>query len=288
MATIHPSAVVSPKAEIADDIEVGPFCTIESGAVIGEGCRLEARVTVKEGTILGRNNLIGEGAVIGARAQHVHNGPVGGKLIVGDRNQVREYVTFHRAFKPEDTTVIGSDNMFMVGSHVAHDCKVGNHVILVNNALLGGHVEVGDRAFISGAVGIHQFCRVGAYAMVGAHTKVVKDIPPYVTVDGYPSAVIGLNKVGLRRAGFAPEAIQNLREAYRLIYRRGLRWTEVLEALKTQFTSGPAAEFALFFSKGKRGFTPERRTPRAATLRLHTDDEGGEESASDGRKSDAA
>lgn len=272
MATIHPSAVVSSLAHLGSDVTIGPFCTIEAGVVLGDGCRLEARATIKEGVTLGCHNEIGEGAVLGGRAQHVHNGPAGGRLIIGDHNKIREYVTMHRAFKPEDCTRIGSHNMFMVGAHVAHDCQVGNHAVIVNNALLGGQVQVGDRAFVGGAVGVHQFCRIGAYAMVGAHTKIVKDVPPYVTVDGAPAHVVGLNKVGLRRGGMEPAAIQQLKDAYRLIYRRGLRWKEVLETLAREFSSGPAADYLSFFEAGKRGFTPERRTPKAAMLRLVSGD----------------
>jgi len=268
VATIHPSAVVSPLAELGRDVSVGPFCTIEPGAVIGDGCRLEARVTVKEGTSLGICNEIGEGAVIGGRAQHLHNGAVGGKLILGDHNKIREYCTMHRAFKPEDCTRIGSHNMFMVGSHVAHDCQVGSYIVAVNNVLLGGHVHVGDRAFIGGAAAVHQFCRIGTFAMVGGLTKIIKDVPPYMTVDGTPAHVVGLNKVGLRRGGMEPGAIQQLKDAYRLIYRRGLRWTEVLEALNADFATEPAATLLRFFQTSKRGFTPERRTPKAAVLRL--------------------
>jgi UDP-N-acetylglucosamine acyltransferase len=268
VATIHPSAVVSPLAELGRDVVVGPFCTIEAGAIVGDGCRLEARVTVKEGTTLGIHNEIGEGAVIGGRAQHVHNGPIGGKLIIGDHNKIREYCTLHRAFKPEDCTRIGSHNMFMVGAHVAHDCQLGNHIVTVNNVLYGGHVHVGDRAFVGGGSAVHQFCRIGTFAMIGGHTKLVKDVPPFMTVDGTPAHVVGLNKVGLRRAGVEAAAIQQLKESYRLIYRRGLRWTEVLAALKSDFSAEPAAALLQFFQASKRGFTPERRTPKAAMLRL--------------------
>jgi UDP-N-acetylglucosamine acyltransferase len=284
VATIHPSAVVSPRAEIARDVTIGPFCTVEAGVSLGEGCRLESRVTIKEGVVLGCYNEIGDGAVIGGRAQHVHNGPVGGSLVIGDHNKIREYVTIHRGFLPEGCTTIGNHNMFMVGVHVAHDCVVGNQVIAVNNVLFGGHVQLGDRAFIGGAAAIHQFCRVGTFAMVGGYSKIIKDVPPYVTVDGIPATVVGLNKVGLRRGGMDAAAMQQLKNAYRLIYRRGLRWKEVLAALATDFPTGPAAVYADFFTTGKRGFTPERRTPKAATLRLLTDSDG----STDDRASEAA
>ncbi len=282
--TIHPSAVVSPLAKLGHDVSVGPFCTIEAGAVIGDGCRLDSRVTIKPATTLGCHNEVGEGSVLGARAQHLQNGAEGGQLILGDYNKIREYVTMHRAFKPADATRIGSHNMFMVGVHVAHDCTIGNHVVAVNNALFGGHVQVEDRAFIGGAVGVHQFCRIGSLAMLGAVSKITKDVPPYVMIDGLPAHVIGLNKVGLRRAGIDPAAMQELKAAYSLIYRRGLRWKEVLEQLRSQFTSGPAAAFLEFFQAGKRGFTPERRTPKSTMLRL-VDDSSRD---SDDRHSEAA
>lgn len=285
VASIHPSAVVSPLAHLGQNVVIGPFCTVEAGAVIGDSCRLDSRVTIKEGVVLGVDNEIGEGAVLGGRAQHVHNGPRGGKLLIGDHNKIREYVTMHRAFKPEEATRIGNHNMFMVGAHVAHDCLFGNHIVAVNNALFGGHVHVADRAFVGGAVGVHQFCRIGAFAMVGAHTKIVKDVPPFVTVDGTPACVIGLNKIGLRRGGFDSEALQQLKDAYRLIYRRGLRWKEVLELLARDFPTGPAAQFLSYFHAGKRGFTPERRIPKAAMLKLVSSD--GQDESQD-RDSEAA
>lgn len=278
MANIHPSAVVSPQAELGRDVSIGPFCVVEPEVIIGDGCRLDARVSIKRGTMLGANNEIYEGAIIGGRAQHLLNGAQGGKLIIGSNNKIREYVTMHTAFKPEASTVVGDNNLFMVGCHVAHDCIVGNNVVVVNNTLLGGHVEVGNRAFVSGEVAVHQFCRIGSFAMVGAKTKIVKDVPPYVTVDGSPAAVVGLNKVGLRRAGFTNDQLAQLKEAYSLIYRRGFRWTEVLSLLESTFHDGPATMFRDFFSNGKRGFVPERRTPRGATLRLvHDDQEGNQD-----------
>jgi UDP-N-acetylglucosamine acyltransferase len=270
-------------AQLGRGVVVGPFCTIEAGAVLGDDCRLEARVTIKTGTSLGSDNEIGEGAVLGGRAQHIHNGPTGGRLEIGDHNKIREFVTMHRAFKPEDCTRIGSHNMFMVGAHVAHDCVIGDYVVAVNNSLFGGHVQIGDRAFIGGAVGVHQFCRIGTLAMIGATIKVIKDVPPYTMVDGTPARVVGLNKVGLRRSGLDPAAMQQLKDAYRLIYRRGLRWTEVLTALAAEFLSGPAADYLPFFQTNKRGFTPERRTPKSTMLRLVPDEAGNDE-----RQSDAA
>ena len=161
----------------------------------------------------------------------------------------------------------------MVGSHVAHDCTLGDDVIMTNNALLGGHVHVEDRAYISGAVAVHQFCRIGRLAMVGGLARVRQDVPPFVTVDGGTTMVVGLNRVGLRRAGFTSTEMQQLKAAYKLIYRSGLPWEEMLETLENEFTEGPAAEFAVFFRDGQRGFVQERRTPPGATVRLVRDED---------------
>ena len=161
----------------------------------------------------------------------------------------------------------------MVCSHVAHDCHLGNNVIVTNNGMLAGHVHVDDRAYISGAAGVHQFCRVGTLAMVGGQAHIVQDVPPYVTIDGLSSLVVGLNKIGLRRAGYDQATIQELMAAYRVIYRSGLRWTELLEQLRTRFPTGPAALFYEFLSTTARGIVSERRTPPGATIRLRDTEE---------------
>src|SRR4029077_17563167 len=157
-----------------------------------------------------------------------------------------EHATLHRAMKEGTATIVGDGNFLMAGVHIAHDCHIGNNVIFANNALLAGHVTVDDRAFISGAVGIHQFCRIGRLAMVGAHAKVVQDVPPFVTIDGITGCVVGLNLVGLRRSGYSSDDIIQLKTAYRLIYRRGLKWSEVIEQLKAGFPAGPAAVYVEF------------------------------------------
>ena len=263
---IHPTAVVSPLARIGQDVVIHSFCVVEAGAEIGDGCVLQSRVVVKEGTRLGAHNRVFEGAVLGGLPQHIRMPPEVGGLAIGDANTIRENVTVHRALEAGSTTRIGDHNLLMVGVHVAHDCHLGSHVIVANNTMLAGHVEVGDRAYVSGAVGVHQFCRIGSLAMVGGQAHVVKDVPPYVTVDGKSTFIVGLNLVGLRRAGYSLEQIEQLKAAYRLIYRSGLRWNEMLARLAEEFSAGPAALFHEFFSGGKRGFTPERRLPR--TLRL--------------------
>ena len=269
MAQIHTTAIVDSLAQLGADVVIGPFCIVETRTIIGDGCRLAARAVVRAHTTLGRNNEIGEGVVLGGRAQHVQIHEPGGTLVVGDNNCFRENVTVHRGWANDATTRIGDHCLVMVGAHVGHDCRVGNHCILVNNCMLGGHVHIEDRAYISGGVGVHQFCRIGRLAMVGGLAKIVQDVPPYVIVEGAGTAeVVGLNKVGLRRNGYTTDDVAQLKEAYRIIYREGRRWNEVLEILNRDFSTGPAAAFHEFLSRGKRGFVPERRISRKATLKI--------------------
>jgi UDP-N-acetylglucosamine acyltransferase len=270
---IHPFAIVSPYAQLGTGVTVGPFCVIEPGAEIGDGCQLASRVVVKTGTRLGRQNHVFEGAVLGGLPQHVHMPENPGTVEIGDGNVIRENVTIHRALEADHVTRIGNGCLLMVSSHVAHDCTLGDGVIVTNNVMIGGHVTIGPRAYLSGGVAIHQFCRIGRLAMVGGLARVRQDIPPFVTVDGGTTMVVGLNKVGLRRAGFTPEQMDQLKMAYRLIYRGGLAWDELLDALRLEHPVGPAAEFEPFFRVGDRGFVQERRTPPGATVRIVRDDQ---------------
>jgi UDP-N-acetylglucosamine acyltransferase len=268
--TIHPAAFVSPAAQIASNVEIGPFSIVEPGVTIGCGCRLAGHVVVKEGTTLGSETTVSEGAVLGGLPQHIALPPRSGKLVIGERNTIREQVTIHRALKENCTTRVGDDCLLMVGSHVAHDCQVGNRVILTNSVLLAGHVEVQNQACLGGASAVHQFCRVGRLTMVGAFARVVQDVPPFVLTDGDTGMLVGLNRVGLRRAGLNRDEVAQLKGAYQLIYRRGLSFDEILVALEKEYPVGPAAEFAVYFRGGnRRGFVQERRHPPQATIRLH-------------------
>jgi UDP-N-acetylglucosamine acyltransferase len=268
LAIIHPTAFVDSQAKLAGDVNVGPFCVIEADVEIGAGCKLEARSSVKNGTILGECNTIGEGAIIGGRPQHLRAGEELGRLIIGRGNHIRENATIHRGIKPGCDTIIGNENYMMVNVHIAHDCHIGSNTIIANNAMLSGHITVEDRAYISGAVGIHQFCRVGSLAMVGGQAHITRDVPPFVTVDGPSSLIVGLNSIGLRRSGMSKDELASLKEAYRVIYRSGAPWSEILAILESQFTVGPAAKFLSFFTSGKRGFTPARSGGLATTLKL--------------------
>jgi UDP-N-acetylglucosamine acyltransferase len=193
--------------------------------------------------------------------------------VIGAGNTIRENVTFHRAMAEDGETVIGDNNLFMVNSHVAHDCRVGNHTIFANNSMLAGHVTVGDRAYLSGAAAAHQFCRIGTLAMVGGQAHVNKDVPPFVTLDGLSSHVVGLNSIGLRRAGFSSNEITQLKQAYRILYRSGQSWNEILQRLQDEFPQGVAAQFHLFLSTTTRGIMSERRMPPGAVVRLRNEEE---------------
>jgi len=265
------TSAVSPEARIGRDVQIGPFCVIEPDVTLGDGCILERRGVIKSGTTLGPNNHVFEGSVLGGLPQHVHIPESPGRVVIGAGNTIRENVTIHRALDSDEATVIGDNNLLMVNTHVAHDCRLGNNTIFANNAMIAGHVTVGDRAYMSGAAAAHQFCRIGSLAMVGGQAHIVKDVPPFVTVDGLSSLVVGLNQIGLRRAGFSVDDIRRLKEAYRVIYRSGLTWNEILAKLRVEFAEGPAALFYQFLSTTTRGILCERRPPPGATIRINTE-----------------
>jgi UDP-N-acetylglucosamine acyltransferase len=279
VTNIHPTAVVDSRAEIAEDVAIGPFSVVESDVTIEPGCRIASHAVIRQGTSLGENNTVSEGAVLGGAPQHLRAGERVGQLKIGSHNIIRENVTLHCAVNPGDWTIVGDSNLIMVNAHIAHDCRVGNNTIITNNAMVAGHVLIEDRAYISGAVGIHQFCRIGRLAMVGGQAHVNRDVLPYVTVDGRSSDVVGLNLIGLRRSGFDDQDIAQLKAAYRLIYRSGLTWNEILEQLKQQFTDGPAAIYYDFLRRGKRGILQDRRGPVRSTIKIFADDEANESSS---------
>lgn len=248
-------------ATVEGDVELGDFCTVASGAVI------------KSGVTAGCHNEFGEHSVIGGAPQHVARPQTVGRVVIGDHNVWREHATVHRALKPDVATTVGSHNYMMAGVHFGHDVVVGNNCIFANGAMLGGHVTVEDRAFVSGAVAVHQFCRIGRLAMVGGHARIVQDVPPYMLVDGQSGCIVGLNVVGLRRSGHSAEDITDLKAAYRIVYRRGLPWKDVLDSLEQELQSGPVAHLRSFLASGTRGFAQERRAPPAPTLRLRVPDE---------------
>ncbi len=273
--SIHPLAAVSSQARLGVGVRVAAFATIEDDVEIGDYTTISSGAVIKSGVTLGCHNEVGEHAVIGGRPQHVARPESIGRVVVGDHNVLREQVTIHRSLKPDSATVVGDHNYVMASVHFGHDVVVGNNCICANAALVGGHVTIEDRAFVSGAVAVHQFCRIGRLAMVGGHARVVQDVPPYMLIDGQTGSVVGLNTVGLRRSGFSSDEITTLKAAYRVIYRRGLSWAEVLDTLRSEFQQGPAAHLTAFLSESRRGFAQERRPPpaSAATLRIRVPDD---------------
>jgi UDP-N-acetylglucosamine acyltransferase len=229
---IHPQAIVDPKAQLGEDVEIGPFCFIGPDAQIGDGTRVLHHATVEGKVTLGKNNTIFPYALIGGLTHDLkYEGGQPG-LKIGDGNVFREYVTAHVATKSEDFTTIGSNNVFLAYSHVAHDCQVKNHLVMSSHAALGGHVEVDNYVNIGWGAGVHQFCRLGRHAMVSACSKLVQDVPPFMLADGSPAEVRSINKVGLERAGFATEQIESVRSAFKVLYRKELNRTQAISHLQ--------------------------------------------------------
>ena len=259
--SIHPTAIVDPSAKIAEDVNIGPFCIIESDTVIESGCDIAARVSIKSGVYMGANCKVHENAVIGNIGQHVCPPGPPGKGRIGSNNTFREFCTVHRSIKEDGFTEIGDGNYFMANTHIAHDCIIGNNNIVANNVMFGGHVHVGDRAFVSGGVAVHQFCSIGSYAMVGGQSHITQDVPPFVMVDGLTSKVVGINRVGLRRSGFTTAQISRFKDIYKVVYRQGLTWKEVLETLRTQYNQGEEALVYEMLSVSIRGIVQARTQP---------------------------
>jgi UDP-N-acetylglucosamine acyltransferase len=232
---------------------IHPTAILEEDVVLGEGCRIGAYAVIKRYTRMGARNRVHEHAVIGGDPQDFKFDPATvSSTEIGDDNVFREGVTVHRGSRPGSATRIGSNCFFMALTHVAHDCVVGNHVVMVNNSGLSGEATVGERAFLGGAVGVHQHCRVGRNAMVGMNSKLVQDALPFCITDGNPARASGLNLVGLRRAGFKAADIAELKNAYRLLYQK-LPLSEALEKMKAS-GAAPVRELAAFIEASKRGF----------------------------------
>jgi UDP-N-acetylglucosamine acyltransferase len=238
----------------AADPLIHPTAIIEEGVVLGEGCRIGAYAVIKRYTRMGARNRVHEHAVIGGDPQDFKfDAATVSSTEIGDDNVFREGVTVHRGSRPGSATRIGNNCFFMALTHVAHDCTVGNHVVMVNNSGLSGEATVGDRAFLGGAVGVHQHCRVGRNAMVGMNSKLVQDALPFCITDGNPARARGLNLVGLRRAGFKADEIAALKDAYRLLYERVPLAVAIAQMNKS--ASAPVKELAAFLGgAGKRGF----------------------------------
>jgi UDP-N-acetylglucosamine acyltransferase len=255
---IHPTAVVSPRAELAADVRVGPYAVVEEEVVIKSGCEIGAHAVVKKFTTLGERNRVYEHACLGGEPQDVKFRGEPSRLVIGDDNLIREYVTVHRASGEGEATTVGDRNFLMVGVHVAHNCTLGDDNTLANGAALAGHIHVEDHVFFSSNVGAHQFVRFGRYAMVGGKSKVVQDVLPFFTTDGNPPRVRGLNTIGLRRGGFAPESRAALKRAYQVLFRARLPLAHALSALDDSGDEH-VRHLARFIRDTRRGFTREER-----------------------------
>jgi UDP-N-acetylglucosamine acyltransferase len=259
MANVHPTAVVDPGAELAATVIVGPYAVIGPEVRIGEGTTIGAHCTIEGPTTLGRDNRVFPHASLGAAPQDMKYRGEPTQLHIGDRNTIREFCTFNRGTAQDvGITRIGDDNWIMAYVHIAHDVQLGHRTILANNATLAGHVHVGDWAIIGGLTGIHQFCRVGAHAMVGFQSHVSQDVPPFMTVAGHPLAVHGFNAEGLRRRQFSPERIAQVKRMHRLLYRQKLpleQATRDIAALKGEVPDGDADVQAMldFLAAAQRG-----------------------------------
>jgi len=239
---IDERAVIDPSAKIEEGVSIGPWSIIGPNVEIGTGTVIGPHVVIQRSTIIGRNNRIYQYASIGEDPQHVNYKGEETLLKIGDGNVIREFCTLNRGTaQGGGTTHIGDYNFFMAYVHVAHDCKVGNHTIFVNNASLAGHVTVEDYATIGGFVGIHQFCNIGAYSFITA-AMVGKDVPPYVIVTGNTAAVCGLNTVGLKRRGFSSDTITILRRAYNVLFRQGLNVKQALLELEKMVLDCPEVQ----------------------------------------------
>lgn len=251
---IHPTAVVDPGARLDEGVEVGPFAVIGPGVEIGFGTWIGPHAVVRGPTRIGRDNRIFQFASVGEDPQDKKYGGEPTRLEIGDRNRIREYVTIHRGTAQDrGLTSIGDDNLFMVATHVAHDCRIGNQVIMANAASLGGHVVVEDWAILGGFTIVHQFCRIGAHAFCAMGSMLTRDVPPYVTVGGHPAEPHGINSEGLRRRGFPAETIAGIKRAYRAVYVAGLKRDEALERVQALAVELPeVAAFASFIADSHR------------------------------------
>jgi UDP-N-acetylglucosamine acyltransferase len=251
---IHPTATIHPKAELGDGVGVGPYAVIGEHVCLGDGTSVGPHAVIDGWTTLGKGCDIGVGAVLGGAPQDLKYHGQRSFLRIGDHTCIREYVTIHRSAEEDGATIVGSHDFLMAYTHVAHDCRLGDSVIMVNYAGLSGYVEVEDRAFISGHTAVHQFVRIGYLAMVSGASRVVKDIPPFMIAEGNPTRIRGLNVVGMRRLGFAPTVRAEIRRAYRLLYRSGLNISQALERMRQEGLTGSEVQRLMtFVEAAKRG-----------------------------------
>lgn len=251
---IHPSAIVHRSARLADDVTVGPFSIINPGAEIGAGTQIASHVLIDAGTIIGNNCKIHHGAVLGTLPQDLKFEGEKTYLTIGDGTVIREYATLNRGTQWRGKTDVGKNCFIMIYAHVAHDCLIGDNVILANSANLAGHVEIGDFVSIGGVVPVHQFVKIGAHAFIGGGFRVQMDVCPYALMGGYPLRTLGLNRIGLKRRGFPENTLQILEQTFRLLFKSDLNTTQAVERIKTELEPIPEVKYILdFIASSSRG-----------------------------------
>lgn len=259
MSRIHATAIVDPQAQLDGSVEVGPYAVIGPHVRIGAGTKIGPHCVVEGHTTIGADNRIFQFASIGAAPQDMKYAGEPTRLEIGDRNTIREFVTFNTGtVQDEGVTRIGSDNWVMAYVHVAHDVRLGNHCVLANNATLAGHVHVGDWATVGGLSGVHQFVKIGAHAMIGFQGHVAQDVPPFMTVDGNPLAARAVNQTGLKRRGYTPERIAVIRQIHKLLYRSSLTLEQAVAAIEGLRGQEPSADVDVqlmldFLARAERG-----------------------------------
>ncbi len=257
---IDPRAIVSPKAQIGENVTIGPYTIVEDDVIIANGTIIASNVLLVSGTRLGKECHIHHGAVLGSPPQDLKYRGEATTLEIGDHCIIREYVTMNRGTNERWKTTVGNHCFMMAYSHVAHDCSVGNHVILANSVNMGGHCVIEDHAVVGGIVAIHQFSHIGRHSMIGGGFRVTKDVPPYVLAGSEPLAFNGLNMVGLRRRNFTKPTLDNLQKTYHLIYHSALNVSQALEKIKTDVPMTEEVRFVVeFIEKSKRGIIGLRR-----------------------------
>jgi len=247
MAAVHPTAIVHEQAKLAPGVEIGPFCTVGADVTLGRGVRLISHVTVDGVTQIGEHCVVHPFAVLGGPPQHLAHRGEPTRLVVGERNLIREHVTFHTGTADgRGVTTVGSDGLYMVGAHIAHDCVVGDHIVMANNATLGGDVQLGDYVWMGGLAAVHQHTRVGRHAFIGGLAPVTKDVIPFALV-GNDAHLEGMNLVGLKRRGFRRETINDLRAAYRMLFSEEGTLQERVEDVSRVFSRSPEVAEVIAF-----------------------------------------
>ena len=243
---IHPTAIISDSAKIADDVEIGPYSIVGDNVEIGSGTRVGSHVVINGPTVIGKDNHIYQFASIGDDPQDKKYADEPTTLTIGDRNTIREFCTISRGTTQDNgETVMGDDNWIMAYVHIAHDCIVGDKTIMANNTTLAGHVHVGDWVIFGGFSGAHQFCHIGAHAFIGMYAGVNRDVAAYTMMSGTPAAPRGINGEGLKRRGFSADQIRNIKDAYRLVFRKGLKLADAMEEIRARLPDQPELEIFL-------------------------------------------